>query len=75
MSFGALPSLPEFLNYNPVGTSSDELNIGQTIWAVSNSYAVNELSTPFTGIIHYIAMDTTSSDVSPFQANPDLGTP
>jgi hypothetical protein len=75
MSFGALPSFPEYLNYNPVGSSSDELNIGQTIVAVSNSYAVNELSVPYTGIIHFLAMDTTGSDVSPFQADPDLGVP
>lgn len=75
MSFAALPSLPEFLNYNPVGSTSDELNIGQTIWAVSNSYAVNELSAPFTGIIHFLAMDTTGSDTSPFTANPDTNYP
>lgn len=75
MSFAALPSLPEFLNYNPVGSTSDELNIGQTIWAVSNSYAVNELSAPFTGIIHFLAMDTTGSDTSPFTANPDINYP
>lgn len=75
MSFAALPSLPEYLNYNPVGSTSDELNIGQTIWAVSNSYAVNELSAPFTGIIHFLAMDTTGSDTSPFTANPDTNYP
>lgn len=72
MSFGALPSLPEYLNYNPVGSTSDELNIGQTIWEVSNSYAVNELSSPFTGIVHFLAMDTNASDTSPFTADPDL---
>lgn len=75
MSYAALPSLPEYLNYNPVGTSSDELNIGQTIWAVTNSYAVNELSIPFTGYIHYLAVDTTGSDVSPFTADPDTSYP
>lgn len=75
MSFDPLPSLPEYLNYNPVGNASDELNIGQTIWAISNSYAVNELSVPFTGIMHFVAMDTTGSDVSPFQPDPDTNYP
>jgi hypothetical protein len=75
MSFAALPSLPEYLNYNPVGSTTDELNIGQTIWAVSTSYAVNELSAPFTGIIHFLAMDTTGSDTNPFTANPDTNYP
>lgn len=70
MSFAALPSLPEQIYYNPVGNTSDELNIGQTITSVTNSFAVNELSVPFSGIVHFVSMDTTGSDVSPFQTNP-----
>jgi len=76
MSWGALTSLPEFVNSNPVGLDSDDtMDIGQAIASVSTSEAVNELSVPFTGVIHFLALDTTTPDTDPFTPDPDLGVP
>ena len=72
MSWNALSSLPEKLNYNPVGQDTDTLLcIGQTITFVTNSFAVNDFSTTYSGSLHVIALDTNLADSSPFVANPD----
>lgn len=74
MSWATLPDNPKFLNYNPIGTSLDvTLDIGQNISAVSSSYAVNDLSIAYDGLIQFIALSDTSG--SYFQANPDTGVP
>jgi len=74
MSWAPLPDNPVFVNYNPVGVNSDlTLNIGQTISAVSSSYAVNDLSIVFSGSIQFLVLSNTPGPY--FQANPDTGVP
>lgn len=74
MSWATLPDNPKFLNYNPVGTTSDTtLNIGQNISAVTSSYAVNDLSIAYDGLLQFIVLSNTSG--SYFQATPDTGIP
>lgn len=75
MSWDPLPNFPKRLNYAPVVASTDgTADVGQTISAVESTHAVNELSAPFTGQIHFVALVTF--DGSPdFAPDPDTGIP
>ena len=73
MSWAPLPSLPEHVNYNPVGSSPDtHLDVGQAIWTVTTNSVTNELSIEFSGTLHVVALDTDTGDASPFLPDPDL---
>lgn len=74
MSWNGLTTLPDFLNYNPVGVVDDNLDVAQVITFVTNSQAVNVFSSDFTGVLHVVAMDT-GPDTSPFTADPDPAIP
>lgn len=75
MSYSSLPSLPEFFNYNFVGADGQELSVGQAIRTIGINSAVNELSDPTTGVMHFVALDIDALDSSPVLPDPDVGIP
>lgn len=60
MSWPALPTTPEYVGYNPVGVSADtNLDMGLTSGSATVGTITGDLSTQFSGVVHFLVLDTT----------------